>query len=336
MKVSLKFFRFSLVLLLALTVAFSAAVGVSAADGTANGALLYTNASNNVVRVTENSSLVIDTDNMGFRTPLTYQAQNTYVVTVTIAFSYFSPPDLFTDETTCAYYGNTTISNESQFNLSNLDNINVIVTSNNSTQVKYTLTFNTNNIDSSANLLQYFFTPNLGTGNNDIDFQYINTTVSYTYDPNETTLEDINNQLEDIKNNQQSNNAEVQEALTSIINNQIIQNNNWTTIINYGSNYNQIDQTLINNLGTAEDQLSSAEGALEDKSQSLKDSVASQWSNIQSTSKTFITNLAPAAAAVGTVTTQFMDAAPEEVKGLFVTIPLLIFIGWLIGRIRGD
>lgn len=182
----------------------------------------------------------------------------------------------------------------------------------------------------------------LYTGNTS-GFTVSNIKAYKVYDPGKSefdyiyeSIKEIISNQQTIINNQSSNSSNLNQQLNNIILNQNTQNQNWQTLISYGNNYNQINSNLIGNLGTAEDQLSSAEDALENKSQSLKDSVSTQWQNIQSSSKTFITNIAPAAAAVGIVITQFMDAAPEEVKGLFITIPLLIFIGWLIGRIRGD
>ena len=80
--------------------------------------------------------------------------------------------------------------------------------------------------------------------------------------------------------------------------------------------------------------LTSAEGVLKDKSSSLKDSVSSELSSNISSAKALVTTLKPASVQINNLYTTVMTALPAEVKAVFIAIPLLLFIGWLIGRIR--
>lgn len=340
MKVLSKFCRFSIVLLLALTVAFSAAVGVSAAinirilglDYLATNTKLYNMSSTSSSNRTNANPFVLEI-NDNFQSNTVYS----YVIELSGQSNYFRQfsqiSDIFISEDQLEYLYPSSGQNIINYSISNYyksGNTNNILL----------ITIDTNSVDFNGNGYLYLklgTNPDTATVSNSI----VNIVNYANYQSSSDEIKSsiiISDKLDNVNNNinESINNAtdEIVSSIENIDTDSIIQILN--QIYSYGNNYNQIDQTIINNLGSAEDQLSSAEGALENKSQSLKDSVASQWSNIQSTSKTFITNLAPTAAAVGSVTTQFMDAAPEEVKGLFVTIPLIIFIGWLIGRIRGD
>lgn len=80
--------------------------------------------------------------------------------------------------------------------------------------------------------------------------------------------------------------------------------------------------------------LTSAEGALKDKSSSLMDSVDSQMSENVTKAKALVATLKPAAVQINNVYNSFLTVLPDEIKAMFVAIPLLLFVGWLIGRIR--
>lgn len=88
-------------------------------------------------------------------------------------------------------------------------------------------------------------------------------------------------------------------------------------------------------LGQAQNNLISAEDALSNKSDSLVSSVSNQWTTYKSTTQTFVTDIKPSATAVSTIYTNFVDSLPDEIKALLISIPILIFLGWLIGRVRG-
>ena len=102
-------------------------------------------------------------------------------------------------------------------------------------------------------------------------------------------------------------------------------------IYEYGQDNPLPDVKDIKDQGAA---MSSAEAAVRDKSSDLVASVESDWSAMQSTAKAGVTSLQPAAATVNSAFGLVMDELPDEVKILFVAIPILLFIGWLIGRVR--
>lgn len=102
-------------------------------------------------------------------------------------------------------------------------------------------------------------------------------------------------------------------------------------IYEYGQGNPLPDVKDIKDQGAA---MSTAEAAVRDKSVDLVASVESDWSAMQSTAKAGVTSLQPAAATVNSAFVLVMDELPDEVKILFVAIPILLFIGWLIGRVR--
>lgn len=102
-------------------------------------------------------------------------------------------------------------------------------------------------------------------------------------------------------------------------------------IYEYGQGNPLPDVKDIKDQGAA---MSTAEAAVRDKSVDLVASVESDWSAMQSTAKAGVTSLQPAAATVNSAFGLVMDELPDEVKILFVAIPILLFIGWLIGRVR--
>lgn len=102
-------------------------------------------------------------------------------------------------------------------------------------------------------------------------------------------------------------------------------------IYEYGQDNPLPDVKDIKDQGNA---MSSAEAAVRDKSNDLVASVESDWSAMQNTAKAGVTSLQPAAATVNSAFGLVMDELPDVVKILFVAIPILLFIGWLIGRVR--
>ena len=102
-------------------------------------------------------------------------------------------------------------------------------------------------------------------------------------------------------------------------------------IYEYGQGNPLPDVKDIKDQGAA---MSTAEAAVRDKSVDLVASVESDWSAMQTTAKAGVTSLQPAAATVNSAFGLVMDELPDEVKILFVAIPILLFIGWLIGRVR--
>lgn len=107
------------------------------------------------------------------------------------------------------------------------------------------------------------------------------------------------------------------------------------TIINVGSDYIQFIPTqAASDLESSVSSITSAEGVLKDKSSSLSDSVSDQMSDNVTKAKALVTTLEPAAAQITNVYNSFLTVLPDEIKAMFIAIPLLLFIGWLIGRIR--
>lgn len=80
--------------------------------------------------------------------------------------------------------------------------------------------------------------------------------------------------------------------------------------------------------------INSAEGELTGKSSSLMDSVSEEWTANKNTAKTFLTTIQPTAVQVKNFYTTLTTALPDEVKALFAIIPLLLFIGYLLGRVK--
>lgn len=107
-------------------------------------------------------------------------------------------------------------------------------------------------------------------------------------------------------------------------------------IISVGSDYvkfipvdaaTALDKTVTN--------LSTAEGAVSNQSSSLADSVSDEWSSYKDQAKALVTTVKPSAVVFTTTFATVVDAFPDEVKALLVAVPLIIFIGWLIGRVKG-
>ena len=102
-------------------------------------------------------------------------------------------------------------------------------------------------------------------------------------------------------------------------------------IYEYGSGNPLPDVKDIKDQGAA---MSTAEAAVRDKSSNLASSVESEWNGYQSDAKALATTLKPAATQINNLYATISAELPDEVKALFIAIPILLFIGWLIGRVR--
>lgn len=102
-------------------------------------------------------------------------------------------------------------------------------------------------------------------------------------------------------------------------------------IYEYGAGNPLPDVKDIKDQGNA---MSSAEAAVRDKSSDLVSSVDSEWSVYQTDAKALATTLKPAATQINNLYATITAELPDEVKALFIAIPILLFIGWLIGRVR--
>ena len=155
-----------------------------------------------------------------------------------------------------------------------------------------------------------------------------------------TTETIITNQQDVIELLQTQNNyiTTVNQNLNIVQNNQNITNQTLSfiqttlnDIYNYGNNYDTPKGGQA--LDQAQKKLSESEKALSDKSTTLKEKVESQWDGNKTITNNFVSTITPATAAITNVITDITAVMPEELQALLVAIPMLLFIGWLIGRI---
>lgn len=162
----------------------------------------------------------------------------------------------------------------------------------------YTVAFNTDliEINSFPDILYVFCSNNCSGNGTYLNIEITDCSFTYFYDPNgDTYLKDIRDSL------------------------------------HVGEGYPIPDNTqLQNSVGS----LSSAEGTLKDKSTEIKNSINSELTNNISTAKSLANTLKPASVQINNLYTTVLTALPTEVKAIFIAIPLLLFIGWLIGRIK--
>lgn len=102
-------------------------------------------------------------------------------------------------------------------------------------------------------------------------------------------------------------------------------------IISAGSGYPVPDGSTLD---SSVNSLNSAEGVVKDKSSSLINSVSSEMSDNLSQAKALSTTLKPAALQINNIYNSFLSVLPAEVKAVFIAVPLLLFVGWLVGRIK--
>lgn len=102
-------------------------------------------------------------------------------------------------------------------------------------------------------------------------------------------------------------------------------------IISAGSGYPVPDGSTLDSSVSS---INSAESALTGKSSSLMDSVSSEWTANKNTAKSFLTTISPTATEIKNVYSILTAAMPDEILALFAIIPLLLFIGYLIGRVK--
>lgn len=337
MKASLKFFRCSIVLLLALTVAFSAAVGVSADTIEPELVIFRANANKAIqTRFSLNTLYTMtypDAAYMGLFAEIPLEADTTYVMNITIHAE--SINDYSDDIVYLASLPQRVTTWSDSGNLINVANVHYNKTQDASGGiVQYIINLNTANLtESDLNTYLYLISTGITSGMS-TEFKAVSIECICTYDPNSDIMIEISNKLDTIINNQNNQSNNVIVKLNQIISNQEIQNNNWQTLITYGNNYNQIEQTLINNLGSAEDQLSSAEGALENKSKSLMQQAAAGISKATTASQTLVSSITTTIPKVYNFASDIIEVTPPEVQAAVLAIPLLSFAIWLIGLRR--
>lgn len=172
--------------------------------------------------------------------------------------------------------------------------------------------------------------------NNNLN-QVINNLNSITTNQNTT-----NNNLSQIVTNTQQ-----IEEINTVINQSIQTTNNKLDTTN--SHLNQVYNQLLNiynvgqgntipdnatNLDNAQQSLHQAEGALNDKSESLASKASSGINTAKTASTQFISTITPAVSSVTTTVTQAIEALPSEIQPMIYSMPLLSFAVWLIGLKR--
>lgn len=323
MKVSSKFFRCSLVLMLALTVAFSAAVGVSADTSTPWIGLYYGN----------NTTLNSYTINSGTIVPDLYYRLGfiiyhkgllpDYTYTFTVTIDMYQASAGYSHYTDDIYELSLVTGNPGKFEEGgNLINIADIQYMKDNERIIYNITFNTSDVEDLINNTHLILACN-PVYDNLIAIEFVSAYCNAIYDPEKTEMMQIIEKLENIESNQNN----INNTLNNI-------EYDLSYIINYGSDYNQIDQTIINNLGSAEDQLSSAEDAIENKSKSLMQQASAGLSKATTASQTLVTSLTTTIPQVYSFATDIIEVTPPEVQAAVLAIPLLSFAVWLIGLRR--
>lgn len=103
-------------------------------------------------------------------------------------------------------------------------------------------------------------------------------------------------------------------------------------ILNLGSGYPLPSGGV--ELESAQNALSEAEGAISDKSQSIKDQISSQVQSNLELAASSADKVKQDSVQIKQLYATVTSSLPDEVKLLFVVVPLLLFVGWLIGRVR--
>lgn len=129
-------------------------------------------------------------------------------------------------------------------------------------------------------------------------------------------------QLLEILKNIQSDNENYHTNALDILNN----------MFNYGSDYPLPSGGT--ELESSQEALSSAEGAISDKSQSIKDQISSQVQSNLELAASSADKVKQDSVQIKQLYATVTSSLPDEVKLLFVVVPLLLFVGWLIGRVR--
>lgn len=102
-----------------------------------------------------------------------------------------------------------------------------------------------------------------------------------------------------------------------------------------GSDYIDVLPTAeADQLGSSVAAISSAEGALQGSASELQSEVSSDWSDYKSQSVSAVSSLQPTALAVSDLYIALTDAMPTEVRALLFVIPIILFFGFLIGRLQ--
>lgn len=108
--------------------------------------------------------------------------------------------------------------------------------------------------------------------------------------------------------------------------------NQTSIIINYGSDYPLPSGGA--ELESAQSALSEAEGAISDKASSIKEQISSHVQSNLELAASSADKVKQDSVQIKQLYATVTSSLPDEVKLLFVVVPLLLFVGWLIGRVR--
>lgn len=104
-------------------------------------------------------------------------------------------------------------------------------------------------------------------------------------------------------------------------------------IYEYGAGY-PVPDSAANKLGESVTKHQEAEGAVKNKSSELLDNVQPQVSVAVSNAKDYVNDLKPVSATVNTAFNGLFSTLPAPVQMILTIVPLLLFIGWLVGRVK--
>lgn len=147
-----------------------------------------------------------------------------------------------------------------------------------------------------------------------------------TYDPSgdqlNSILVDMVGDIQQDLENYHTNALEVLDAISGQINN----------VINSGSEHSSTIPTNGDELSSTVTDLDNAEQDLYNKSDSLIENVQSQLDESKNKAVAALPNLTTSALAVTNVYNMIKSTIPDEVKILFVVVPVILFFAYLIGR----
>ena len=240
---------------------------------------------------------IYDAAPFGFVTGFEVALDTTYTITFTAKLD-TDNGNSFSKDISTVSISRTFISDGSSlanvYRPSNLDNF-VITSSHTNTSISYSITFNSTQIQITPAGLRYFYFW-IFNDDNPITFSLSSFTVKSVYDPG----------------------GEVIDYLREIY--------------SYGSNYTLPEEAALS-LDSSVKSMHQAESTIIEKANSLISSVSDSWESNKTSVKEFSKSIKPAAAQMNNLFLTIQNSLPTEIKVLFVVIPMLLFIGWLIGRI---
>ena len=183
--------------------------------------------------------------------------------------------------------------------------------------ITYKATFNSGNM--SGTKYFHIFLDTFQNINGATHIEIAQHAVEPTYDRDQDYfIEQILNTLTQIKNDNESYHTNALDILNNMF--------------NYGSDYPLPSGGA--ELESAQNALSEAEGAISDKYQSIKDQISGKVQSNLELAASSADKVKQDSVQIKQLYPTVTSAPPDEVKLLFVVVPLVLFVGWLIGRVR--